>query len=303
MNIRQRGDAYELRAYINGKQVSFSGKTEAEVKKRYKDYKKEFELPPRRMPLQQCDMLVSEYVDFYLKTYKYETVKYSTYDRLESCYNNHIKDDEIGRKMLRKVTPDELQMYFNRKRSVLSLSSLKKIKEVLLPCFEHAMKSDYIVRNPLDGVRLPTNKNVNYGQLGNLVNHRLGGGCIRNLIDFNKIAVFHVTPAGTDLEGASAGLVVGAHLGRIKQNLAAGWEIRRRECAQEVTIRIADKGLGRITDLPQVKTADIAGHAGGNAGIVGHQDVGKRRRQQSRLLHGAVVVVHHIHGVKINIPE
>ena len=164
MNIRQRGDAYELRAYINGKQVSFSGKTEAEVKKRYKDYKKEFELPPRRMPLQQCDMLVSEYVDFYLKTYKYETVKYSTYDRLESCYNNHIKDDEIGRKMLRKVTPDELQMYFNRKRSVLSLSSLKKIKEVLLPCFEHAMKSDYIVRNPLDGVRLPTNKNVNYDE-------------------------------------------------------------------------------------------------------------------------------------------
>ncbi len=161
MNIRKRGDGYELRAYINGKQRSFSGKTEAEVKKRYKDFKKEFELPPRRMPLQQCDMLVSEYVEFYLKTYKYETVKYSTYDRLESCYINHIKDDVLGRKMLRKVTSDDLQEYFNRKKMQLKPSSLRKIKEVLHPCFEHALQNDYIVRNPLVSVRLPSEKNVN----------------------------------------------------------------------------------------------------------------------------------------------
>ena len=117
MNIRKRGDKYELRAYINGIPKSFSGETENEVKRRYRNYKKEYEIPPKREPGHRCNMNVAEYVDFYLKNYKYETVKYSTYDRLESCYLNHIKDDKIGQLMLRHVTTDELQMYFNRKKN------------------------------------------------------------------------------------------------------------------------------------------------------------------------------------------
>ena len=164
MNIRKRGNRYELRAFINGVQKSFSGSSENEVKKRYRDYKKKYELPPKRKPSQRCDMTVSEYVDYYLVTYKYETVKYSTYDRLESCYLNHIKDDDLGNLMLRKVTTDDLQKYFNRKKSELSVSSLKKIKEVLLPCFVNAISNDYMLRNPMDGVRLPTEKNVDYSE-------------------------------------------------------------------------------------------------------------------------------------------
>ncbi len=164
MNIRKRGNKYELRAYINGVQKSFSGETENEVKKRYRDYRREYELPPKRKPSQKCDMTVSEYVSYYLNTYKYGTVKYSTYDRLESCYPNHVKDDALGQIMLRKVTADELQIYFNRKKSELSVSSLKKIKEVLQPCFEHAVQSEYMLRNPFDSVRMPTEKNVDYSE-------------------------------------------------------------------------------------------------------------------------------------------
>ena len=140
-------------------------------------------------------------------------------------------------------------------------------------------------------------------QLGYLVDDGLGGDGIRNLIDFNQIAVLHILPAGADLERATPRLIDGAHLGGIIDDLAPCGEVRRWQSLQQIAAGVADKCLRCLTNLPQIEAADIAGHSGGNSGVAGHQDVGKCGGKQDRLLHCAVIVVHHVHGVKVDVPE
>ena len=66
---------------------------------------------------------------------------------------------------------------------------------------------------------------------------------------------------------------------------------------------IFHEGNGGLAYLRQVKRADIAGHTYGNALVGRNQHIGESGRQEAGLLHGGIIVVHHIHRVKVNIPE
>ena len=62
-------------------------------------------------------------------------------------------------------------------------------------------------------------------------------------------------------------------------------------------------GDGGIAHLTQIKAADLAGHAHGDALVGGHQHIGIGGGQQRRLLGGVVVVVHKVHGIAVQITE
>ena len=66
---------------------------------------------------------------------------------------------------------------------------------------------------------------------------------------------------------------------------------------------IFDKLDGCAAYFREVKAAEIGCHADRNAGIRGHENVRVGRRQQRRLLHLAVIVIHKIHRVGVDIAE
>ena len=141
------------------------------------------------------------------------------------------------------------------------------------------------------------------GKLGHFVDDGLHGRGIRDLIDLDDVFLLQVPPAGAHLHAAAAGAVDPGHLVPVVQDLAAGRKIRRRERREQVVVRVLEVGDRRAADLLKVETADLAGHADGDAEVCRHEHVRKACRQQGRLFHGAVVVINEINGVAVNVAE
>lgn len=165
MNLKNIGGSFrtkpngtfEYRTYIDGKQRSFYGKTEAECLKKSREYMINYNREKERVYAKSKHMTLSEYAEYWLSTYKFGSVANSTYDRLECALNVHIKNSDLGDKELFDITYDDVQTFINSKKTNMSLSSLKKIKEVLSPCFHYAKMSGLIESNPMDLVVFPRN--------------------------------------------------------------------------------------------------------------------------------------------------
>ncbi|MGN1124679.1 MAG: tyrosine-type recombinase/integrase [Candidatus Gastranaerophilaceae bacterium] len=155
IRIRPNGTV-ELRVYINGKQKSFYGKTENEARRAHRLFIQSQEKEEHND--EKSLISLSDYINNWLTTYKFGSVKNSTYDRLENVYNVHIKNSSIGQKKLSDISSDDIQDFINKKRMTLSISSIKKIKEILSPCFRRAVRNGEIKTNPMDLVVMPTNK-------------------------------------------------------------------------------------------------------------------------------------------------
>ena len=154
-SIRKRSNGtYEYRIYVNKKPKSFYGKTEAEVKRKCREYLKNYE---ENKEDEKCsdNIILEDFLEYWLKTYKYGTIADSTYDRLENIYYKHIKTSSIAKKKISDITTDEVQFLINSKKQSLSISSLKKIKEVLYPCFKYAKNTNLIPQNPIENVVIP----------------------------------------------------------------------------------------------------------------------------------------------------
>ena len=82
----------------------FSGKTEAEVKKKIREYNRQGRPAEEKMKI----FSVSDYLDAWLKTYKMPVLKSSSYDKLENTVNHQIKPN-IGMIQLAQLTSDDIQ--------------------------------------------------------------------------------------------------------------------------------------------------------------------------------------------------
>ena len=60
---------------------------------------------------------------------------------------------------------------------------------------------------------------------------------------------------------------------------------------------------GGFAHFVQVEAADVGGHGNADALVRRHQDVGERGGQQARLLHGAVVAVHEVDRILVDVLE
>lgn len=147
----------EYRVYINGASKSFSGSTESECKIKCKKYIQQLNEEESEKENKIVHTTVEEIAEYWLNNFKFGTVSNSTYDRLECAFNNHIKDSAFGKIELLNITVDDVQDFFNDKKQTLSLSSLKKLKEVLYPTFKYALVKELIKYNPCDFITFPKN--------------------------------------------------------------------------------------------------------------------------------------------------
>jgi len=156
-STRLRSDGrWETQICIDNVRKSFYGKTETESKRKMREYRNKVATGY----VQPNKILFSEYCYNWLLFKKFRKVRESTFDRYESTYLHHIKDT-IGVKQLGKITSKDIQQLLDNKASPidgsepLSLSSIKKIVELVFPCFEYAMVHKDINENPCIDVVIP----------------------------------------------------------------------------------------------------------------------------------------------------
>lgn len=161
--IRQRKDGrfeanIQIGTHENGKPIKkyFYGSTQSEVKKKLKDFKVNIARGYENV----SKMTLSTYLERYLKIYKLNSIKQSSYDRLESTFEHHVKP-EIGYMQMGNINVDDIQQLINDKAQELSYSSVKKIQELLNQCFKHAFVTGDILRNPMLGVVMPKQSMMN----------------------------------------------------------------------------------------------------------------------------------------------
>lgn len=97
---------------------------------------------------------VSQWLREWLFTYALPTVKQSTYISYESYVRIHL-EPILGANRLTTLTVELLQRFFNQKKQSLSPKSLRNIYNMLHNCLDQAVTNGYLVRNPLQGVKLP----------------------------------------------------------------------------------------------------------------------------------------------------
>ena len=158
MTIRQRKNGlYEGRISNDGIRKSFYGYTKAEIKNKAKSYLMKLEngfSEPKKI-------LLSDYIVYWLKTYKLNKIEPPSYYRLYSVYEHQIKDS-IGMKMMGDIKARDIQNFIdemanpsNGKIKPLAISGLKKIIQLLNTCFKTAIQDGILFLNPCDGVTLP----------------------------------------------------------------------------------------------------------------------------------------------------
>ena len=158
MNIFLRKDGrYEGRITVGHKRKGFYGNTKSEVKNKAKEYLLKIEngyVEPKKI-------ILNDYIEYWLRTYKLNKIEQSSYARLCSVYEHQIKYT-IGFKKIGEITCSDIQKmideYANPKSKnvhPLSKSGLKKIIHLLRPCMNMAVRDGVIQNNPCDGIVLP----------------------------------------------------------------------------------------------------------------------------------------------------
>lgn len=130
---------------------TFYGKTEKEVRAKLNAYKEQV----IRGEAFVKKILVCDYIEEWLITYKQPSLKPSSYDRLEVTFKEHIKESYVGRCQLGSLRSTDIQKLINSKINTLSYSSIKKIYQLLNACFRYAVISRDLSFNPMDGVLMP----------------------------------------------------------------------------------------------------------------------------------------------------
>ncbi len=100
----------------------------------------------------------------WLENYKL-SLKRTSLDNYYRYYNAHIKESTLGKTLLKKITPNQIQMFINEKSingkrdgsGGLRRASVKHIFNVINGAMEQAVKNSMISQNPCKAVTLPKN--------------------------------------------------------------------------------------------------------------------------------------------------
>lgn len=136
---------------IYGKRIrkSFSGKTEAECRRKAKEYEKE--LHSNKATLIECTL--SEWLDTWIDTYKSKTVQPSTYKEYKYIIEI-IKGHQISQMKLNNIKPIHITDFFNSKTDY-SKTIIKKLRFVLNGAFETGIDNDLCYKNPVRRASIP----------------------------------------------------------------------------------------------------------------------------------------------------
>lgn len=98
---------------------------------------------------------VESWLDTWLKEYKKDNIRPTTYSSYEYIIRVHIKPG-LGKAHIRELKPEQIQKFYNeRKASGLSSRTVRYIHVVLHEALEQAMRNNLIVRNVSEATTLP----------------------------------------------------------------------------------------------------------------------------------------------------
>lgn len=136
------------------KRKAIYGKTEAEVKRKLKEFKKhmasEKETNNSTVPL-------SKFLRHWFFEYKLNNISKTYYDRLQSVFIHHI-EPTIGDISLCDLTNADIQKLIDDgNKAGYARASLKKIAEILRPALRLAVDIEHLLdKSPFDGVKIPS---------------------------------------------------------------------------------------------------------------------------------------------------
>ncbi len=128
---------------------SFSGKNEAECRRKAKAY--EQELNSKKIAV--TEYTLSEWLDTWVETYKSHTVQPSTYKEYKYIIDI-IKTHRISSMKLTDIKPLHITDFFNSKTDY-SKTIIKKLRFVLNGAFEAGIDNDLCYKNPVRRASIP----------------------------------------------------------------------------------------------------------------------------------------------------
>ena len=159
-SVYQRKDGTWAAQYIpdgSTKPKYLYGKTENEVKKKLREFKKEV---AKNGYTEIQKITVKEYMDKWLYTVKKNKLKPTSFDRDEFTLNNQVYP-YIGDMQIGALTHDDIQRLLNTLvDNGFAYSTIKKAHDVINACFKLGIIKEEIAKNPCVGVSLPINKKV-----------------------------------------------------------------------------------------------------------------------------------------------
>jgi integrase len=160
-SLIKKENGYELQITVGinpltgrPKRKSFSGKTIKEVRAKEREYYASIEngtfLEPNRIT-------VGEWVDKWLKVYKFGTVDPRTFDYYDDLIRLHIKP-KLGNIILQKLNKIQIQEFYNElynNGNGLSVSRIKGIRTTLNQSLDEAVDANIINKNPANRCVIP----------------------------------------------------------------------------------------------------------------------------------------------------
>lgn len=130
---------------------SFSAKTETLAKRKLKDFKRQKD---KFLPTNISSVTFMDYMNNWLYNYKKNELKTTSFDRLESTINTHIKPN-VGLKQLSKITSSDIQEIINKLfTDKFSHSTIKKVHDAFNSCLSYALIKGDIDKNPMLSVSI-----------------------------------------------------------------------------------------------------------------------------------------------------
>lgn len=149
---QRKSDGYfEGKISVNGRQISRYGLTRNSVEKKLKKIEREAE----KGTAIGIRLRLDKAVERYLTTVKRSRVKPSTYDRQECTLKNQITDTSIGRRQLSSVKSEDIQSYLSDLTQRYSISTVKKVYNLLGEFFKYAVATRQLTYNPMSLVEMP----------------------------------------------------------------------------------------------------------------------------------------------------
>ena len=149
--VKRKDGRYMARYTMGDKRCAIYGSTFEEVRIQLTDTLSKID---QGIHITPTGYTVSQWLREWLFTYALPTVKQSTYISYESYVRLHL-EPALGTNKLTTLSVELLQRFFNQKKQSLSPKSLRNIYNMLHNCLDQAVTNGYLVRNPLQGVKLP----------------------------------------------------------------------------------------------------------------------------------------------------
>lgn len=105
--------------------------------------------------IKECTLTLNSWFDKFMDTYKRTTVKYGTFQNYMNHYNYYVRNG-IGKKKLKDITVDDIQMLYNdlSDRGFVA-GTVKLVGATLNGCFKKAVNNRMISFNPVPLAEIP----------------------------------------------------------------------------------------------------------------------------------------------------